>query len=172
MSKWGFQMEDRPPSATFYNTNTAITTNTVLTNKVTTKTNQKAPKPPKRSKSMMRSPSFGGAEKWSWWRRKKSSVSDLAAMVGDDGSGSNSTSGGGIMLQRMKLQRRKSMSLTSLDNVDSGFVSESPNALGSLDNLDDNCVLFQKSTPDTEYQLWVRSGKDETPYPLIGELFN
>ena len=117
-----------------------------------------------RRSSLLRSPSIAG-DTWNWFRRKKNS---RVSSDGDRGAGG----GGGVTSAPLSRydRCRKSQSMTSLDQLHTLSYNT-----GSCDNLSD-ASLFQRggggggggALASDEYQLWVRTGKDEPPYPLIG----
>ena len=114
------------------------------------------PQAKRRSSLLLRSPSFG-AETWNWLRRKKP-----ASRVSSDSQRASVAAGATPSGLSHYDKCRKSQSMTSLDQIHTLSYST-----GSCDNLTDDS-LFQRSA-DSEYQLWVRTGKDDPPYPLIGE---
>ena len=118
----------------------------------------------KRGLSLKRTPTFH-MDKFLWW--KKTGRRQKEAEYDSDSGFAPSTH-----------KFRRSSSLSSLDHIGVGE-SYGEGGFGGEGVIDDcfypanerNVLNFQKGDAK-DYQLWVQTGKDSAPYPLIGEYKN
>ena len=128
---------------------------------------------------LWRSPSIG-ADAWNFLRRKTSSSQTNSSrrkshlpMPTSAVTQKRTSAHGAVGLSLSDSKKYgKSRSMTSLD-VMKHLSFRSCDDLTETHSHDEDDV-FQKSNAcavasDANFQLWVRTGKDETPYPLVGE---
>lgn len=106
----------------------------------------------KRRSSTFSSPSFS-SDTWKLLRRKKK-----PRVLSDDNIEQTTVS-----LNDDLKQCNRSRSMPFLDRI------STLSAAHSCDNLADKKEYLLQGSPESDYQLWVRTGKNDPPYPLIGK---